>query len=83
MQPLLEQIRLSLDTSASAAGLVSTLTQVGYTVGLLLLVPLGDVLRRRRLIVGLMLVEALFLVDHVIRNTKMIGNLASVIHIVQ
>lgn len=60
-QPLLEQIRASLGSSAAAAGMVSTLTTVGYTVGLLFLVPLGDVWRRRRLIVGLMIVEAVFL----------------------
>ena len=60
-QPLLEQIRLGFHTTAGAAGLVSTLTQIGYTLGLLLIVPLGDVLRRRRLIVGLMVVEAIFL----------------------
>ena len=60
-QPLLEQIRLDLKVSAGAAGLVSTLTQVGYTLGLLFLVPLGDTWRRRPLIVGLMIVEAVFL----------------------
>lgn len=60
-QPLLEQIRLNLHVSAAQAGLVSTLTQAGYTLGLLFLVPLGDSLRRRRLIVGLMVVEAFFL----------------------
>lgn len=60
-QPLLERIRLNFEVSAGASGLVTTLTQLGYTLGLLFLVPLGDTLRRRRLIVSLMLVEALFL----------------------
>lgn len=60
-QPLLEQIRLNLKVSAGAAGLVSTLTQVGYTLGLLFLVPLGDIWRRRPLIVGLMIIESFFL----------------------
>jgi predicted MFS family arabinose efflux permease len=61
-QPLLEQIRHSFGVSAGAAGLVSTVTQVGYTLGLLFLVPLGDALRRRKLIVVLMVLEALALV---------------------
>lgn len=60
-QPLLEQMRLDLKVSAGAVGLVSTLTQVGYTLGLLFLVPLGDAWRRRYLIVGLMVIEAVFL----------------------
>ncbi|RYG69871.1 MFS transporter [bacterium] len=60
-QPLLEQVRTSFGVSAAAAGLVSTVTQLGYTLGLLFLVPLGDALRRRQLIVNLMVIEALFL----------------------
>ncbi|BCM90705.1 putative transporter [Abditibacteriota bacterium] len=60
-QPLLEQIRVNLNVSAGSAGLVSTCTQVGYTLGLLFLVLLGDALHRRKLIVGLMVIEALFL----------------------
>lgn len=60
-QPLLEQVRTSFHVSAAAAGLVSTATQLGYTLGLLFLVPLGDALRRRQLIVTLMVVEAAFL----------------------
>ncbi|RYX85823.1 MFS transporter [bacterium] len=60
-QPLLEQIRVNLHVSAAEAGMVSTFTQAGYTLGLLFLVPLGDAWRRRKLIVGLMIIEALFL----------------------
>ncbi|ROP72561.1 MFS transporter [Curtobacterium sp. PhB115] len=49
-QPLLDDIASSLDTSASLAGLLVTLTQVGYALGILLVVPLGDVVDRRKLV---------------------------------
>lgn len=50
-QPLLADIARSFAVPASRVGLVATLTQIGYAVGLLLIVPLGDVMERRRLIV--------------------------------
>ncbi|MCW2614575.1 MAG: arabinose efflux permease family protein [Frankiales bacterium] len=49
-QPLLPAIAADLDLSTQGAGLVVTLTQLGYAAGLLLLVPLGDVVSRRRLV---------------------------------
>lgn len=51
-QPLLDAIALAFDITPATVGIVVTLTQVGYGLGLLLLVPLGDLLNRRRLIVG-------------------------------
>ncbi|AZD36825.1 putative MFS-type transporter [Pseudomonas chlororaphis subsp. aurantiaca] len=51
-QPLLDAMAHSLDMPRATIGLVITLTQVGYGLGLLFLVPLGDLLNRRRLIVG-------------------------------
>jgi predicted MFS family arabinose efflux permease len=49
-QPLLEPIANELHMHAGLAGLVMTLTQFGYGSGLLLLVPLADVIENRRLI---------------------------------
>lgn len=48
-QPLLSELRHSFGISAVAAGSLVTLTQLGYALGLLLLVPLGDVTEKRRL----------------------------------
>ena len=60
-QPLLDEIASSLGTSAAVAGLLVTLTQVGYALGILLVVPLGDVLDRRRLIPGVLVASAVAL----------------------
>jgi predicted MFS family arabinose efflux permease len=49
-QPLIEPISTALDLHAGLAGLVMTLTQLGYGAGLILIVPLADVIENRRLI---------------------------------
>ena len=49
-QPLIGLIGPSIGLSRPAAGTIVTLTQLGYCAGLLLLVPLGDLLENRRLV---------------------------------
>lgn len=51
-QPLVGPIGAALGLPASATGLVVTLTQIGYCLGLLFIVPLGDLVENRRLIVS-------------------------------
>jgi predicted MFS family arabinose efflux permease len=58
-QPLLDTIGSAFGVSDGTAGLLVTASQLGYVVGLALLVPLGDLLERRRLIVGLLVLAAL------------------------
>jgi predicted MFS family arabinose efflux permease len=48
-QPLLDLIARDFGVSQGAATVVVTLTQVGYALGLLLLLPLGDLVENRRL----------------------------------
>src|SRR5262249_25609543 len=61
-EPLLEAMSQELGIAPAAIGLVVTLTQVGYAFGLILIVPLGDLLDRRRLIVGQTLLSAIALI---------------------
>ena len=49
-QPLIGPISASLGLSPQAAGLIVTFTQLGYGAGLLLLVPLADLMENRRLV---------------------------------
>lgn len=49
-QPLLDDIARAFGIGSGLAGLVVTLTQLGYAAGLLFLVPLGDRMDRRRLV---------------------------------
>jgi len=57
-QPLLETIARSLHAQAGAVGLTVTVTQLGYATGLVLIVPLGDLVDRRRLVVGTLCLTA-------------------------
>jgi predicted MFS family arabinose efflux permease len=51
VQPLIGLIAPSLNLPGEADGLLVTLTQLGYALGLILLVPLGDLVENRVLIV--------------------------------
>src|SRR5471030_547246 len=57
-QTLVGPISQATGLSAQAAGLIVTLTQIGYCLGLLFIVPLGDLLENRRLIVSALLFTA-------------------------
>ncbi|WP_132294385.1 MFS transporter [Marinobacterium mangrovicola] len=57
-QPLLDYIGEAFTVSAGSAGLLVTATQIGYALGIFLLVPLGDVIDRRRFIPLVMLCSA-------------------------
>lgn len=49
--PLLDAMRRSMRLTVTTAGLIVTASQLGYGLGLALLVPLGDLVERRRLVV--------------------------------
>lgn len=60
-QPLIGPISRALSMSPETAGLIITMAQVGYGTGLLLIVPLADMVENRRLIVTLVLAAAVAL----------------------
>ena len=49
-QPLLNLIRHDLQVSEFQTNLIAMITQVGYALGLLFIVPLGDLYRRKRIV---------------------------------
>lgn len=53
-QPILKDIAVSFGAEESKAGIVSMLTQVGYGCGLFFLVPLGDKVNRKKLVIILL-----------------------------
>ena len=89
-QPLLGEMGRSFHSSAAHIGFVAVATQVGYACGLLLFVPLGDVLERRALMMKMYgaVAGALLLVAisprllWVIMASVLVGLFASVTHIV-
>ena len=60
-QPLVGPIAAELGLSPKAAGLVVTTTQIGYAVGLFFIVPLGDLIENRKLVLSVMGLGALAL----------------------
>lgn len=61
-QPLLADISRQFGRSADTVGLIPMLTQVGYAAGMLLIVPMGDIVERRRLVMTMMALSVLALI---------------------
>jgi len=57
-QTLVGPISRATGLAPQVAGLIVTLTQIGYALGLLFLVPLGDLLENRRLVVTALICAA-------------------------
>lgn len=78
--PLLDVMADDLGLSRTIAGLIVGATQLGYGLGLLLLVPLGDLLDRRKLIIGQSLLSVLALASVGLSHsaTMLLGSMAAV-----
>ena len=89
-QPLLLEMGRTYGVTAGRTGFVAVATQIGYAVGLLFFVPLGDVLERRGLMmrmygavaIALLLVAAAPSLNLLIVGSVLIGMFGSVTHVV-
>lgn len=61
-QPLLDSIAHDFAISQASIGSILTVTQAGYALGLFFIVPLGDLVDRRKLVVSQLLVSVVALV---------------------
>jgi predicted MFS family arabinose efflux permease len=78
-QPLLAAIGHSFSISDSRASLLATATQVGYTLGMVLVVPLGDKLERKNLILWMLGAAAGCLAAAAVAPTFLLLAVASVL----
>lgn len=62
-QPLLVQIMNGFGLPAANGGLLVTATQIGYALGIFFIVPLGDFVRRKRLISIVMILTIVALIS--------------------
>lgn len=79
-QPLLNTMGNDLHIPSRSLGIIVTITQTGYALGLLLLLPLGDLFNRRKLIVTqlLLAVAALLIVAWSPAKLPFLGGIAAV-----
>lgn len=67
-QPLLDTIAQQFNLTTNTAGFIVTAAQLGYAVGLLFLVPLGDLFERKNLILTMTFLSALGLLITALSN---------------
>ncbi|QLG37289.1 MFS transporter [Paenibacillus sp. E222] len=61
-QTVIGPIGVTTGLSSAAAGLIVTLTQIGYVIGLLFIVPLSDVLENKRLVTFFLIILVVALI---------------------
>ena len=75
-QPLLVQIMDGFGLPAANGGLLVTATQIGYAMGILFILPLGDFVRRKRMMALVMVLSVLALVSCAISPSFIILSLS-------
>jgi predicted MFS family arabinose efflux permease len=69
IQPLLADIAKTFNVSETSVGFAATLTQIGYAVGMIFILPLGDIKERRNLITAMLLFSVLSLTSMFFSNS--------------
>ncbi len=69
VQPILADIGRTFHVTVNQVGAVTTLAQIGFALGLLLIVPLGDIYNKRALIVGMLVAVSIALVAFAVAPT--------------
>jgi len=78
-QPLLHLLAANFSTSSAVVATVVTVTQIGYAAGLVLLVPLGDLLDRRRLVAIVLVVDGIALCGTALSGSLLIFEVCSLV----
>lgn len=78
-QPLVGPISATTGISAGASGLIVTMTQIGYVVGLLFLVPLSDLIENRRLVASTLIIAVLGLIAASLAKNSLIFFVAAIL----
>lgn len=76
-QPLLHQMQETFNVTPGQMGAIPTLTQLGYAVGMLFLIPLGDQIEKRKLIFVSTLISALTLVGMTLSSNLLTATIMS------
>ncbi|WP_157220347.1 MFS transporter [Flavisphingomonas formosensis] len=70
-QPMVATIARDVGIGSDIAGAVTSVTQIGYGIGLMLLVPLADLVENRRLVLFTLVVTTLALVATALSNAAL------------
>lgn len=79
VQPVLADIGREFAVSVNQVGVLATLSQLGYALGLLLIIPLGDRYNRRALIVAMLVAVTVALIAMALAPTLVLLSIASFI----
>ncbi|MBX9889724.1 MAG: MFS transporter, partial [Amoebophilaceae bacterium] len=79
LQPLLSEVGISFQVSPTTVGSAAMLTQIGYAIGMLFILPLADMVNKKRLICSVALGAAIILLIIGITNSLWVFLIATLL----